>query len=577
MTVRQLTIGCFVLLAAVLPYLDLLPGWTPALATITAFAALSLIGLNLIFGVTGMLALGQAAFVALPGYFAGIMQASGVPAIVAIPLGIALAVLLARLVAEIFIRLPGIYFAIGTLGFAFVVEGLARAFPSITGGASGLVLEPPVAMGADGWYILAVVSIAIGTASFAWLVRGRFLRTLKLVRHDELAAQVLGIDVARVKAQAFTIGSTYSAVGGILLAYYVRVLAPESGGVNMSLEALAMVVIGGSGSVFGPLLGAAAIHWLFAVAGGAERFELLVYGLGFFFVVLYAPAGIVGALRRGWAIGEAQFGRRGADTPAPAAVPPITADDAAAARAASAREGICLELENVSMHFGGLRAVQDVSFTVRFGQIVALIGPNGAGKSTLFNVISGIEIPTQGRILLQGADIVELPIHRRAVSIGRSFQVPRLVPDLTPIDNVVARLDHLPGDAREIDGQRVARAQLEAFGLSTLADRPVNQIGLGYHKLIELVRASAGQPPLLLLDEPAVGLTADEVTRLADLLRLLKLQGAAILVVEHNVGFVETVADEIVVMDSGRLIAQGTPQAVMTNPEVRDAYLGALT
>ena len=302
-----------------------------------------------------------------------------------------------------------------------------------------------------------------------------------------------------------------------------------------------------------------------------------MYGLGFFLVVLYAPAGIVGALRRGWAIGEAQLWKRGTGTPGPAAAPPITARDAAAVRAASAREGTCLELKNVSKHFGGLRAVQDVSFTVQFGRIVALIGPNGAGKSTLFNVICGIETPTHGRIVLQGADIGELTIHRRAASIGRSFQVPRLVPDLTPIDNVVARLDHLPGDPNEIDGQRVARAQLEAFGLSALADVPVNQIGLGHHKLIELVRASAGQPPLLLLDEPAVGLTVDEVARLADLLRLLKAQGAAILVVEHNVGFVSTVADEVVVMESGRLIAQGTPQAVMTDPKVRDAYLGALT
>jgi ABC-type branched-chain amino acid transport system, permease component len=161
-------------------------------------------------------------------------------------------------------------------------------------------LEPPFPLRRDGWYMVALVALAVGIASFAWLVRGRFLRTLKLVRHDELAAQVMGVDVVRVKANVFTIGSAYSAVGGVLLAYYVAVLAPEAGGVNASLESLAMLVIGGSGSLFGPLLGAGAIQWLFAISGRADRYELLVYGLAFFCVVLYAPSGIAGALRAAW-------------------------------------------------------------------------------------------------------------------------------------------------------------------------------------------------------------------------------------------------------------------------------------
>lgn len=576
MKIEYLIIGVVAAFVAILPYLGILPGWTLAIATNTAFIALSLIGLNLIFGVTGMLALGQAAFVVLPGYAAGILEKAGIPTLLAIPLGIIAAVAIARLVAEIFIRLPGIYFAIGTLGFAFVVEGLARAFPSITGGASGLVLEPPVALGRTGWYVLSLVALALGLLTFAWLVRGRFLRTLRLVRHDELAAQVLGINVVRVKAQVFAIGSAYSAVGGILLAYYIQVLAPESGGVNASLESLAMLVIGGSGALFGPVLGAAAIQWLFAVAGEAQRYELLVYGLGFFLVVLYAPAGIAGAIRRFWAwVTERTRTRAPLQEPLATTVPSPPAISASPSPVVE-REGVCLKVENASKHFGGLRAVHAVSFEVRFGQIVALIGPNGAGKSTLFNVVSGIETPTDGRVLLQGRDLAGLPIHQRAASIGRSFQVPRLVPDLTAIENVVSRLDHMPGERDEAEGMRIGRAQLEAFALSALADVPVSRIGLSHHKLIELVRASAGQPPLLLLDEPAVGLTTDEVARLADLLRLLKRQGAAILVVEHNVGFVSTVADEVVVMESGRLIARGTPQQVMADQRVKDAYLGAL-
>ena len=540
-----------------LPYLGWLPAWTPALATVTAFMALSLIGLNLIFGVTGMLALGQAAFTALPGYAAGILQKqAGIPGLVAIVLGVVIAVIIARLIAEIFVRLPGIYLAIGTLGFAFVVEGIARAFPSWTGGASGLVLEFPLAMTRNAWYALAVTLLIAGIASFALLVRGRFLRALRLVRHDELAAQVLGINVARLKANVFTIGSAYSAVGGVLLAYYVGVLAPESGGVNASLESLAMVIIGGAGAALGPVVGAAGVQWLFAVAGGAQHYELLVYGVGFFVVVLFAPAGIMGFFRRRPKAG------------------PAAADAAAASPARIGREGICLRVENVAKHFGGLRAVDDVSFEVRFGQIVALIGPNGAGKSTLFNCVSGIEPLTAGRVVLEGVDVSAAAIHRRAGEIGRSFQVPRLVPEMTTLDNVAARLDHLPEFRGDAYG--AASAQLAAFGLGELAPRVVREIGLGFHKLIELSRASAGHPPLLLLDEPAVGLTADEVSRLAAALQRLKAEGAAILVVEHNIDFVATIADEVVVMDSGKLIARGTPAAVIADPMVQEAYFGAL-
>jgi branched-chain amino acid transport system ATP-binding protein/branched-chain amino acid transport system permease protein len=550
---RHLVYLAVAALIIALPYLGLLPAWTPALATVAAFIALSLIGLNLIFGVTGMLALGQAAFTALPGYAAGILEKfAGIPALVAIVLGVLIAVIIARLIAEIFVRLPGIYLAIGTLGFAFVVEGLARAFPAITGGASGLVLEFPLAMTRDRWYALAVAALIVGLIAFALLVRGRFLRTLRLVRHDELAAQVLGVNVARVKANVFTIGSAYSAVGGVLLAYYVGVLAPESGGVNASLESLAMVIIGGAGALLGPVVGAAGVQWLFAIAGGAAHYELLVYGLGFFLVVLFAPTGLMGLFRRQLAI------------------PSATRVAATSPSQGKLRQGVCLKVENASKHFGGLRAVDDVSFEVRFGQIVALIGPNGAGKSTLFNLVSGIEPLTQGRIVLEGADVGAAPIHRRAGKIGRSFQVPRLVPDMTTLENVAARLDHLPGLHKD------AGAQLAAFGLEGFAERLVREIGLGFHKLIELARASAGDPPLLLLDEPAVGLTAEEVARLGAALHRLKAEGAAILVVEHNIDFVATIADEVVVMETGRLIARGRPAQVIADARVQEAYFGAL-
>jgi branched-chain amino acid transport system permease protein len=241
------------------------------------------------------------------------------------------------------------------------------------------------------------------------------------------------------------------------------------------------------------------------------------------------------------------------------------------------RSGVCLQVENASKQFGGLRAVHDVSFEVSHGQIVALIGPNGAGKSTLFNLVSGIEPMSSGRIRLSGRAIDDTPIHVRASEMGRSFQVPRLVGDMTAIDNVAARFDHLSSRGNDHEHFRHARAQLGAFGLADLADRPVREIGIGYHKLIELARASAGDAPLLLLDEPAVGLTSEEVGRLAAALRRLKADGTAILVVEHNMDFVATLADHVVVLETGRVIARGEPAAVMADPAVKAAYFGALS
>jgi len=566
---RRALNACVALVLAASPYFGI-PAWTPALATMVAFQATSLIGLNLIFGSTGLLALGQAAFAALPGYVSGILQKFGLSALLAIPIGIAVTIVLARIVAGVFIRLPGIYFAIGTLGFAFVLEGLVRALPSLAGGSSGLVLVLPVNLRPGAWYLVALSFVALGTASYIGIARGRFLRTLKLIRHDELAAEVLGIDVIRVKCRVFTIGCAFSAVGGVLLAYFTGVLVPENAGVNQSLEYLAMVIIGGAGTALGPLVGASAVQWLFAISGSAERYELLVYGLVFFFVVLFSPTGLVGLLER----------RRhaiviGTTEPGPPLLP--EAEENRPERAGPrGSDPVCLRVENASVRFGGLVAVNHVDLAVGHGQIVALIGPNGAGKSTLFNLISGILQPTDGNILLEGKNLRAVSIHDRASSIGRSFQVPRLVPDMTVLQNVAARIDHLPGRRREPETLTLARRQLGEFGLLDFADKPVQEVGVGHHKLIDVARAAAGAPPLLLLDEPAVGLSELEVEHLSAMLLLLKTQGAAILVVEHNIGFVTTIADRILVMNGGELIAVGTAAEVMANPAVQHAYFGAL-
>ncbi|MCJ0764901.1 ATP-binding cassette domain-containing protein [Variovorax terrae] len=566
--VRVLVTGLVAVLCAASPYFGL-PAWTPSLATVVALLSVSLMGLNLIFGNTGMLAFGQAAFVALPGYLAGMLSLHlHVPTLAAIALALIATVIVANLVGRIFIRLPGIFFAVGTLGFAFVVEGLARAFPSVTGGASGLVFSEGTQLSGDAWYALALGTLALALASYLGLVRHRYARTLRVVHHDELAAAVVGIDVARVKSRAFTLGCAYSALGGVLLAYFVGVVVPENSGVNRSLEMVGMVMLGGPGRVLGPLLGAGLVQWMFTVAGFAKQYEVLLYGVAFLGTVLFAREGLGGLLQAVWhRIGSA------------GKLPPQVVDrssEPAMPLTVGAPGGVALRVEGVAKRFGGVHAIDDVSFEVQHGEVFALVGPNGAGKTTLFNIISGLEMPSAGRVFVEGQDVTSAPVHERAAGIGRSFQVARLVPDLTTAENVMARLDHIAPHMPEAGKRAAALALLGRFGLGELANSRAAQLSAGQRKLVDIARAALGSPSLLLLDEPAVGLTEVELDQLAGLLDKLKQQRCGIVLVEHNIGFLSRVAASGVVLHGGIVIARGPIGAMLQDEAVRNAYLGAI-
>jgi branched-chain amino acid transport system permease protein len=580
---RSVQLGLLAL-AASSPYWGL-PGWTLSVATIAAFTAIALLGLNLVFGMLGMLAFGQAAFVALPGYAAGMLANAGTPLPAALLAATAFTIALAALLAQIFVRLPGIYFAVGSLGLSFVAEGLGRAFPEWTGGASGLVFAQGRAIGAAAWYALAVAGLGAGVLAYRRLTGGAAGRSLRTVRHDELAAAVLGIDVAKVKARAFTQASAFAAVAGLGLAYYVGVLVPEASGVNRSLEYVGTVLLGGLGYALGPLLGTALVQWLFVAAGYGERFELLLYGLAFLGAVLYARQGLAGALERPWRALKGRLlpgpitlpARPGTDARAPEPGPAEA--PVAAGRAPHGGRG--LEVRGLCRRFGGLAALRDVSFSAARGEIFALVGPNGAGKSTLFNILSGVVAPDAGQVLLDGRTLNGIPVHRRAAWIGRAFQVARLVDELTPLENVMTRIDRCPGAfAQGLLAPRArvaaAHAHLAAFGLADLADRPVSQLSAGQHKLVDIARAAVGCPPLVLLDEPAVGLTGPELALLREQILLLKSAGSVVVVVEHNIEFVTGLADQGIVLDSGSVIATGTMAEIFADPTVRKAYLGVL-
>jgi ABC-type branched-subunit amino acid transport system ATPase component/ABC-type branched-subunit amino acid transport system permease subunit len=548
-----------------------LTGWIPGLTTglvcVASFRALALIGLNLIFGIVGMLAFGQAAFMALGAYLAGILEHAFMPFVPAVILALVIVVFLARALAEIFVRLPGIYLAVGTLGFGMVVEGLARAFPEITGGASGLVFTEGRGISDRLWFVIAIVAICAGVAIYAWYVRGAVSRRLLAIRNDELAAAVLGIDVHREKVRIFTIGCTYSAIGGMFLFYYVGVLVPEDAGVVRSLEQIGTLLLGGSGFIAGPLIGSFLVEWFFVLAGYAARFELLIYGAAFLGIVMFAPRGVSGALAEVL---------RGTFPPTKTPTPTRNVTVAGSHRSFG-ETAACLSVREVSRRFGGVQALSEVSFDVSFGEIFCLVGPNGAGKTTLFNIMSGMLRPDTGSIVVDGSPITTLPVHRRAALIGRSFQTPRLVPELSVLENVMLRVDRTMPHLGEDERRAVALAQLRMFDLQFLAGDPAGEVSLGKRKLIDIARAAVGTPSLVLLDEPAVGLAGDELHRLADMIRMLSSAGGAVVIVEHNIAFMSDVVTRGIVLDSGKMIAAGTVRDILASESVKAAYLGVLS
>ena len=567
MTRKTLLIAAVGLVLVLSPSAGLIPGWTPALATNVALTALALIGLNIIFGVTGMLAFGQAAFMVVPAYLAGALERAGLSSGLAIVVGLAGGVVLARALAELFVRLPGVYLAFGTLGFGFVVEGLARAFPAWTGGASGLVFSAGRAIGQEVWYVLAIVALVLGLVGYVLLMRGAMWRRLRTVKHDEVVAWAVGLEVTQAQVRAFTIGCFYACVAGTLLCYYVGVAVPEDAGAQKSLSQIGMVIMGGPALALGPVVGALLVAWLFFAAGYGGNYESLVYGIFFLLAVLYAKNGLLGLLPQSW-LGAA-----------PAKHHPIATDDAAQRDPPDrpVRAGVCLRVENVGKRFQGLVALEDVSFEVAAGEVFALVGPNGAGKSTLFNVICGIIEPTTGRMTVDGRDLAALPIHRRAPLIGRAFQVARLVPDLTAAENVMVRIDNITSNFNETKRRMAALAQLKAFDLLQHADEPVSTLSIGQHKLIDLARAAAGDPVLVLLDEPAVGLTESELVHLKEVITKLQMRRIAVVIVEHNIDFVSSVASRGLVLDSGHAVVTGAMKDILADERVQKAYFGALT
>jgi branched-chain amino acid transport system permease protein len=589
-----------VVVLLVLPVLGL-PRLSLNLGATIVLLGLAATGLNLMLGYAGMLSLGGALYLGASGYIVALTtQRWGWPGPGALLAAVAGTLLLAVVLGLVLVGLSGHYFAVANLGLAIAFGGLLVAFPEVTGGTSGLTTDRVLDLGVGtvssdgGWYLVAVAAAVIGVLVFNWTVAGKRGRILRLVRADELAANVLGVRTFRTKLLVYVIAAFFPALAGALLFPFDGLVTPDGAGAVQSVQLVALIVVGGVGYRLGGFTGALVILWLQALVDTSGGWSLLIYAVVFLLVAFYLPGGIIGALREGWrrlagpgtrppsAAGAAPPSAAGAASPPAAAgqgMPPARGAPSPAG-AADLRERAGLVVRGVSKSFGGVAAVRDVSLEVRPGTIVALIGSNGAGKSTLVNVISGIDRPDAGAVLLDGRDLTVLRAPERTrAGIARTFQVPRLVDELTITDNLVLGEEAAEGSffrrspAREEAHRQRALARLAEGGLSELAGRRAGSLGTGERKFAELVRALIANPAVCLLDEPAVGLSLDEIAHLSGWLLTLRDSGAAVLVIDHNLDFIHRLADLVYVMDLGQIIKKGTAQELVGTQDARTSLL----
>jgi len=563
-------------------------------ATFAAIDAVAAIGLSVLLGNVAQISIGQAGFFGLGAYTLGYLSTTatwpaGIPLwaqfFAETALGTLLAAVFGVVLGFIALRFRGHYLAMATLAFGLIVVGAAKIVPGL-GGAGGIPNIPYPQFGtlaisgaAAYWYAWGMAALA-ATMTFN-LLRGRTGRAFEAVRNDELAAEAVGVPTRRVKIAAFAYAGALAGFAGTFYAAFLGVIDPNAIGVNLSIDLLLMVVIGGAGGVSGAVLGATILGITNVYGHDLENWRPVIYGVLVIVISIAFPRGLVGLLGRP---------RRTLATAqdVSADVPAAPAPAVAASRGESGGAPPWLRVTGVGKRFGGLVAVDDVSFTLENGSLTSLIGPNGAGKTTLFNTICGVSRPTTGSVEIGGTDVTGRQSHRiAALGVGRSFQNARLFGDMTVLENVLvgayrtenatfaSDLLALPLSRRS--GRAAverARAALVRLDLERISGVRARDLAFGDRRRVEMARALVARPGLLLLDEPAAGLNASERARLRDDLLGLRADGTTVLLVEHDMRLVMAISDRVMVLEFGRMIADGRAAVVRDDPRVVAAYLG---
>lgn len=553
--------------------------------------ALVALGLNILVGLAGLVSLGQAGIYALGAYAAAILaKTCGLGFAPAVLIAVGLTAACGVALAYPTVRVRGVYLAVITIAFGLIVQNVAIEWREVTGGTLGISNVPRVELGfgpltTNGlYYLFAAITFAAFLIHYG-VMASRYGRAMRAVAQSETAAKALGIDPTTKRVIAFVISAAYAGLAGALYAYLNRYVNPDTFAFGDSVRFLLMVILGGAGTVLGPLLGAGVLTWLPNLFQNLGKWQLFAYGALLAFVMFVMPLGIAGTVRH-WA--ELWRGRNSRQSRASTTWPHATPEIEGMLKTNVTPGTPLVTLDRLTLRFGGLVAVNAVSETIKAGTVHAIIGPNGAGKTSALNAISGFYVPTSGTVSFAGTSVGGLPSYKVARSgLTRTFQNTELFGDMTVADNVRVGLHtqaatgflgtvlRTPGYFRD---ERMMRERasllLDYVGLAAYADELARNLPFGHQRRLEIARALAPGPKVLLLDEPAAGLTHGEIEDLVRLIRDLKRLGLTIILVEHHVEMIMDVSDHVTVLDYGEVISSGPPARVANDPKVIDAYFG---
>jgi ABC-type branched-subunit amino acid transport system ATPase component/ABC-type branched-subunit amino acid transport system permease subunit len=590
---RRALIGVAVLALAVFPLVsgDL---YYQAMLIMTFLLAIGATGWNIMGGYAGYISLGNSAFVGLGAYATGILAAKqNVSPFLGCLAGGLVAAVAAAVLSLVTRRTRGMYFIIVTFAALELLGIVATIWSGLTGGSQGLALPIPTwSLSYQNWpfYYPLLGLLVLAVAVSAWVRRSKLGLGLFAIQDDEEKAAGLGLATGAYKAVAFVLGGTFLGVAGGLYAYYVTFLNVSAVfDIVTSMLIVLAALLGGRGTLWGPVLGAFIIeplaNFTSTSLGGADAgaIRLLLFGGLLGGVVLFLPRGVLPTLAD-WRNHKQHHPERLSATLAPdgnsAELGRVSEAERAGNAAARAGGTPVLVVRGLSHSFGGLRAVDGVDLEIAGASVTGLLGPNGSGKTTLFNLIDGTVRPSSGRLTLAGRRIERTGRPARShAGLARTYQLPRLFPSLTVLENVVIAERRL--SPRRLALPRVTAAErdramavLAGLGLAGYADVSPGTLSYGQRKLIELAQVLWLDPALVLLDEPAAGISPALAQRLAGIIRRLRADGVGVLLVEHDVAFLVSLADRVHVMANGAIIASGTVAEVSADPAVVDAYLG---